>query len=282
MERKRFFSLRGFMKSGTNWLGGLLNSHPDICCLGEFHWQEIMQPAYLRLKNETLYGDEAFKRLTIRELEQAIRRLMRRVADPVATVIGERTPTTLAPIVFRDGPCVTMTRDGRDALVSRAFHLYNNPQVTRMFSRHPQMREHLAAFREDPWYFRDHPDRLLDNEELVRVSARWWKQHLQRDRRTMASHRRLRVKVVRYEELHRDCQGVMSGVFEFLEVDPLKAPSPEGDLQAGFGEERPHSFFRKGKVGDWQIYFTPQAKEWFELEAGDELVLQGYATGKDW
>ncbi len=282
MERTRYFCLRGFMKSGTNWLGGLLNSHPQISCLGEFHWEEIMRPAYARIKNQTLYGDESFKRVTLRELERAIRRVLRRAAPREATIIGERTPTTLAPIILREAPHVTLVRDGRDVLVSRAFHLYNNPQVTRMFARHETMRRHLVAFQDNPWYFREHPQRLLDNEELVRISARWWKQHLVRDRRTMATNPQLRVMVVRYEELHRDCAGLLRSVLQFVGADPELAPPPIGDLQPGFAEERPNHFFRKGSVGDWQTYFTEQTRAWFNREAGDELVEQAYASSMTW
>ena len=31
------FLLRGFVRSGTNWMGRILNLHPDINCQGEFH-----------------------------------------------------------------------------------------------------------------------------------------------------------------------------------------------------------------------------------------------------
>ena len=32
-----YFFVRGHPRSGTNWIGALLNLHPQINCWGEFH-----------------------------------------------------------------------------------------------------------------------------------------------------------------------------------------------------------------------------------------------------
>ncbi|MEC7499536.1 MAG: hypothetical protein VYE67_14540, partial [Planctomycetota bacterium] len=43
-KSRRYFGIRGCMKSGTNWAGNLLNLHPDISCTGEYHWEGIVVP----------------------------------------------------------------------------------------------------------------------------------------------------------------------------------------------------------------------------------------------
>src|SRR6059058_5661183 len=35
------FFVRGHPRSGTNWVGALLNLHPQINCFGEFHFEDI-------------------------------------------------------------------------------------------------------------------------------------------------------------------------------------------------------------------------------------------------
>jgi len=39
--------LRAYQRSGTNWMGNLLNLHPDIVCKGEFHFKSFFD-SYLR------------------------------------------------------------------------------------------------------------------------------------------------------------------------------------------------------------------------------------------
>ena len=58
LEGKKFFVVRGFMKSGTNWLCRLLNLHPDISCAGEFHWQNIAGPFVSNLDNSNLFNQK--------------------------------------------------------------------------------------------------------------------------------------------------------------------------------------------------------------------------------
>src|SRR5437588_9391909 len=36
-----FFFVRGHPRSGTNWVGALLNLHPRVNCFGEFHFEDI-------------------------------------------------------------------------------------------------------------------------------------------------------------------------------------------------------------------------------------------------
>ncbi|MCA1847755.1 MAG: sulfotransferase domain-containing protein [Actinobacteria bacterium] len=48
------------------------------------------------------------------------------------------------------------------------------------------------------------------------------------------------------------------------------------------GEEDRGSFLRKGVVGDWRNYFSPEAREMFDRYAGDELILLGYERDRAW
>lgn len=282
MENKRFFCLRGFMKSGTNWVGSLLGSHEQISCIGEFHWQEIVVAFNNTLKNQPIFKSDESQEKARRNFEEFIRRCLVERADPAATVIGDRTPHTIIPVTLRSAPHISVIRDGRDILVSRVFHLFNSPEVTAAFDRFPTMAESLKEFQRDPWFFQKNPDRLLCQEVLVRESLTWWREHLRKDELAVESYPNLKIRFVKYEDVHQDTHGERAKLFEFLDVDPLRASDIQGRLKPGFDQERPAQFLRKGVVGDWKNYFTDQTKAWFKEEAGEELIKYGYADSMDW
>ncbi len=281
---KRYFCLRGFMKSGTNWLGGLLAAHPDVGCVGEFHWQDMAENLAKNFNTLPVYEDFADKQL--REVarssfETMVRDCLNQSA-PGKKVIGERTPHRLEPLILKDAPHISIIRDGRDVLVSRAFHLFNYPEVHRLFQRIPAMNDDFQEFQKNAWYFKENPHMLLRHELMVKESVRWWCEHLEADRQTISLHPFLKVRFVRYEDLHRDTTVERDKLLEFLGVDPAAAPAIEGDLKPGFSSERPDQFFRKGKVGDWRNYFTDQTVEWFKAVGGEELIRQGYEQDLSW
>ncbi|MEM7455285.1 MAG: sulfotransferase domain-containing protein [Planctomycetota bacterium] len=282
MEGTRFFSLTGFMKSGTNWLGSLLSTHEDITVIGEFHWQAVYAAAIKNFNLFPAYHDEGFQKYVLGQLDQVVKSSLKAHCWPPPKVIGERTPRTIAPVIMRDSPIISIVRDGRDVIVSRAFHLYNEPGFHRLFERVPEMRADLENFENDKWYFQKNPHRLLCHEVMVRESVRWWVDHLESDRETIASNPDLRVMTVRYEDLHHDVESERRKLFDFLDVDPLRADEVSGSLKPGFQKERPDQFFRKGQVGDWKNYFDDHSRGIFNDIAGEELIRQGYASSLDW
>ncbi|MEZ6095261.1 MAG: sulfotransferase domain-containing protein [Pirellulaceae bacterium] len=282
MDNKRnFFCLRGYMKSGTNWLGGLLDRHPHVSCRGEYHWEEMLGPYLSNSANMTLLHDESYKSLLIRQMRGMIRHMMQHDVGPEIQVVGDRTPHEIAPVILHV-PHISIIRDGRDILVSRAFHLFNRPDVTKIFKRNRQMAASLEAFQNDKWFFRNNPERLLESDELVEYTARWWVEHLESDRRTVEKYPDLKVRFLKYESLLKNTQSLTDELFEFIGVDPSLAPPIEGKLEPGFKAESPDKFFRKGESGDWVNYFTDRTKEVFKGIANDELVLQGYVQDADW
>ena len=270
------------MKSGTNWLGSLLNSHPDVSCIGEFHWQEVVARFNHQLQTEPLFRDPRYQESVRRNFEKMIRESMVQAAKPGARVIGDRTPHTIVPVTLRNVPYLSIIRDGRDVLVSRAFHLYNSPDVHRLFRRIPEMAESLKNFQADPWYFRTNPEKLLCHETMVRESMAWWREHLHSDQATAERYPKLRVRFLKYEDLHADTVNLRNSLFEFLDVDPARVTDLSADLKPGFDIERPTEFFRKGAVGDWKNYFTDDVKRWVKDVAGDTLLQHGYVDSPDW
>ncbi len=232
-------------------------------------------------------GHRAQRQSTVRkvvryELEEMVRRSLISFARPGTRLIGDRTPSTIHPVVLREAPHICVIRDCRDVVVSRMFHLYNVPRVTRVFQNFPEMGRRLEKFQADPWFFRDHPHELLAHEGLIRGSARDWAGFLAADRNTISKLPNLKFKQVQYEVLHADVEGERNKLYVFLEVDPSAASAITEELMPGHAEEKPNDFFRKGIVGDWTNYITDQARVWIKEEAGEELIRQGYADSLDW
>ena len=143
MQDRTFFSLRGFMKSGTNWLGSLLSSHEEVDCIGEYHWQKIVGELNALLHSQPIYSNPEYREFARAKFDTLIKEVLAKKAHPDARVIGERTPHSIEPVTLRGAPHICIVRDGRDVLVSRAFHLYNNPQAHRLFTRIPLSLIHI-------------------------------------------------------------------------------------------------------------------------------------------
>lgn len=280
-QQPKFFAIRGFMKSGTNWLGSLLDSHRDISVSGEFHFEHVVSRLNETLKQNSIYNMRPEVATEVRQsFYKAIRESVAAASEGSPIWIGDRTPHSIEPVTLPGSPHFCIVRDGRDVLVSRAFHLYNNPQAHRLFQRIPAMAKTWEHFKKDPWFFKNNPDQLLCHETMVRENGVFWTKQVSSNRTISQRHPKLPVCHVRYEDLHADTEGQRRRLFEFLDLDPNDCAPIEGNIKPGFDKERPDAFLRKGAIGDWKAYFTDESKQWFKETAGQEMELQGY--GGDW
>ncbi len=283
---KEFFCLRGYMKSGTNWVCNLLNLHPEICCVGEFHWHRLIESLQFNFRSIQRIGNNPKLQHQIRKhFERAIQDSLLEAAAPDVRLVGDRTPAPIEPVIFRRAPHICVIRDGRDVLISRVFHLLNrtdNPQVNRTVRRIPQLQRLRSKLQADRHHFRKHPTDLLNCERVVRESARAWAQIVRQDQQTIQRMPSLPVHLVRYEDLHQDTARQRDEMYRFLNVDPRLARPLNPLTEPGFSKPSPQDFYRSGQIGDWTNYMTPSAKAWFNDEAGDMLVQLGYAPNFNW
>lgn len=295
------FFLCGHPRSGTNWMGAVLNLHPAIYCHGEFHLEALRHGVdYLQGQHWQITAKEPLRS----ELERAYEDLVRRCITawclpkrPEATWLGDRTPRELRPLI-PGTPHFLAVRDGRDVLVSWTFHLLRlGPEIAAAVTPEPARSALLPLvhrFQEDPECFRREPGDLLRDETWVRHVARGWGQRIRHDSAMAermnagevgaANGEPARVRTIVYEQLHADPEGQRAELYRFLGLDPRDAAplSEENKTRPGFGREDVKSFFRKGEVGDWRTYFTPEARRWFVEEAGEQLVALGYEKNENW
>lgn len=286
---RRICFLRGHMRSGTNWMGSLLNLHPRIVVDGEFHL-EMLKDALNRFTSETwsMGSREPMKSIADEWFQELVRRMVATTVAkrPRAEWLCDKTP---APIdrFLPGAPNLVIVRDGRDVATSWTFHQlriggpFSEPHRTLM----ADLRE---RFKADPNMFASSPELLFSCEEWVRACGRGWaryiRNHLEMMEKSRAGEFDGPILLVRYEDLHADPEGQRAVMYRFLGLDPAEARpiSEKSRTSPGFGREDPSSFYRKGEVGDWRNYATDDFGRWFKDEAGEMLVAMGYEVGGDW
>ena len=273
----RIFAVRGYMKSGTNWLCNLLNLHPQISCVGEFHWERINQAfGELLQRMDYLPRSTELRNCCRTQFQELVTTAIQAANQPGALWCGDRTPGVIDWHNLPDARFFDIVRDGRDILVSRAFHLLRRPETTPLFDDDEVLQRNLQNFQRNPEYFnQEAPHELLASEQLVRLTARAWVRIVTTNQQAFRDHPD-RVFCVRYEALHAETEATRRRMYEFLDVDPNLAQPLDPKTQPGFRKERPQGLLRKGAVGDWQLFFTEDVEAWFLDEAAPLMHELGY------
>tara|TARA_R110002073_G_scaffold131804_6_gene278519 strand:+ start:5855 stop:6718 length:864 start_codon:yes stop_codon:yes gene_type:complete len=269
------FFIRGYAKSGTNWLCNLMNLHPQIACTGEFHLRPLFESVraiqsapwgILSREKQSVFLEDAFYRM--------VKQLIRDVCGNKRWC-GDRTPCSLRSTFVPGVRQLYITRDGRDAVVSWAYHTLNYN-----FNAGPRMQENLQRFKADPNYFEQHKQELLACETVVREFASQWNAAIVDDFQMMQSADRAEIDLpyywIRYEDLQTDTLKYRNEIYQFLGLAAAKASPLNALTEPGFGSadtNRPNDFYRRGRAGTWQEYFTAEQLAWFNDEASEALRL---------
>ncbi len=271
----KYFFVSGTAKSGTTWVQQLLNAHPEIMCLGEGGFALFAQ-AVAASSVETSFrswypltsGKDYLKALCFRAVA---RECFEQIGScyPVM-LVGDRTPAEgcdypTIRAAFPEARIIWCVRHPLDVIVSRVYHEWNlfrsgradlcvlNPEQLRMIDsilsnganggtkelfRDLSLARHLI----DMW--------VADNACVVSGAA--------------TDPLLLRV---RYEDLLADIENTMRILLAFLAVGTTDAAIKEFVQRSSFerqsggrvrGVEDVRSFYRKGVVGDYRQYLSPQ------------------------
>ena len=283
----RFFFLCGFGKSGTNWVGNLLNTHPAVRCDGEFFFDTLRWgfDQFTKPDHHVAHG-EPYRTVAEEGLHALVRNVMlcMRRDNPHATVLGDRSPRELREIL-PGAPTIWLVRDGRDVVVSYTFHYLRLPpgynvsfwpdDIKSVFA--PLAERFKEASTEEQIRI---AGELLSSVQWVGFVAAQWGDRLLKDLASMESWSSPLLRI-RYEELHADTATQTEKMFAFLGLDASGAAglSQKSNTKPGMARENPMSLYRKGIVGDWRNYDTPAFREAFEQYAGEAARKAGYG---DW
>lgn len=284
----RFFFLCGFGKSGTNWVGSILNLHPQVRCEGEFFFNTLLWGMQeFCLPRHHIGHRDPYRTVARDSLHALVRNVMLCMTreNPAATCLGDRSPRELEEILPA-APTIWLVRDGRDVVVSYTYHYlrqrspYNmgfwSEDVRGVFEPYSRRFDSDASAGVKTEAARG----LLREPSWIRFVAGQWSARVEKDLEAMRGWTSPLLKV-RYEDLHRNPDGESTRLYEFLGIDPSLARerSRQDRTAPGFAQEDPTSFYRKGVVGDWKNYDTPEFREAFDASAGRALARAGYA---DW
>ncbi len=283
MKEKIFF-LRGYQKSGTNWLNNVLNLHPKILCRGEFAFSRIYD-----FLNKTYMVSPFRKKFHAIATEKYQDLIVACVTDQVKKEnvewFGARTPGSIEPILIKGAPIFYISRDGRDILVSTIYHQLRHaalseknlakPEFKRIYNNNPFLYDKLDLFKQDSNYFEKHPEELLTNKEYVQHNAGLWKRHIEKNINIYEQSKQgeidAKIHFVKYEDMHQDLEGERKKLYEFLGLDPKEAGVLDKLTSPGVKEVNNMKHNRKGIVGDWRNYFTDQVYDWYMEAAGDTI-----------
>jgi len=293
LDRYKFFFVCGHSRSGTTWLARVLDLHPHIKCRGEFHF-EVLRAGFDEFLGRKFHLAHRGPMRDLAEqcFQDTLRRLMAcesgRRRKPEVRWLGDRTPRPLK-VLLPGCPHIYMHRDGRDVAVSYTIHQLRTNGVDA--SRQPWGRELTplrAAVRENPCFFKEHPERLFENEAWTRHVAAKWARRLTND---LAEADRMKVsgepvRVYRYEDMRREPEPTRADMYRFLDLDPAEAAPLQGRTAAGLPTENPGAKDRRGDVGDWVNYAVGHSanrfRRAFKQEAGALLVRLGYEEDNAW
>lgn len=295
-RRHNYFFLCGCWRSGTHWVSRVLNLHPDIHIVGEFHFDHLMDglDRFTATKRGHGVGGwyQGHKPYLAAIATESIQTLARRCvyratrSKPNAMWIGDHSPRRLAELL-PGAPNILVVRDGRDVLVSQAFHSLRVKRVD--FFRKPFRKfaeKYITEFQSNPDAFKNTTRGFLSEDLWIRAQARDWAGMIRQD---LAAMKRMTaagtpVILIRYEDLHRSFETKRRELYQFFGLDPaLAAPASEKTkTMPGFKQETVTSDNRKGIVGDWKNYFDERITRIFKEQAGQALIDLGYEKDLNW
>ena len=227
--------MRGFPRSGSNWLAALLNQHPKINCLGEFHLQNLFDGflPYLEFENSIYKTCPENRTILVEGLNNIVRSILRMQADykPGSKIVVSKTPGPINSDYLPACKYLFLVRDGRDVLVSWTYHMLSIFSEGRMRGNAYLLVKKFEKFKNDPNYFLEHPLEMLDDEVWVKhIGCNWatlCKSYLGFVEVGLMNVKR--AHLIKYEDLLGDVYHTRNKIFQFLNIDPEEAQEVESD-----------------------------------------------------
>lgn len=273
ITNQQVFFVRGFQRSGTNWISNLLNLHPDISCTGEFHLNQLFK-AYKNTINKE-YGLLKNKpNIVNKEFINFIDSLIIKYNNGNCKIVGDRTPMLISDLIIPNRKYILIQRDGRDVIVSWIYHLF---RIDNKF--HKPMEQRKLKFKNDENYFESNKYELLNKSWIERIAKNWNKRIIS-DLQTIEKAQQLDIEIlsIKYEDLLLNTDSARREMYRFLRAEQEKALTLTDLTSPGFSTFNPKSHYRKGESGRWKLYFNDEYLNIFEKHASEALKALNYET----
>lgn len=185
----------------------------------------------------------------------------------------------------RFGKTIGVLRDGRDVMISAYYHfLFEN-------DRNPV---HSIQHHRSKLNFTDYDDIEKNLPAFIEYMFTGFAEgrfHFNWSEFVNTYCNNENVHIVKYENLLKQAPFELEKVIQFLDLktkerkvleEIVEKYSFKNQSKRKPGEENKKSFLRKGIAGDWKNYFTEKAAEVFNELAGDQLIIAGYESDKNW
>jgi hypothetical protein len=300
-------------RSGTTWLAGMLNAHPQIECRNEgwmFNDFGASFPDWLDEAKVRCWAERREARgtwLRHQSIDEVLRDMRRALWLAVTRraieregwkdwsklrFVGDKTTTHFCAQadeirrIFPDARFLHMLRDGRDAVVSDAFLLFRELDTRDLPA---DARDEALASRQYRFFGTGKPLPLFGPALLRHLASDWAV--------AASGGRRARElfgpnwREVRYERLVERPVDELRAVIEWLGTDADPAFLEHTVRANAFekhsggrapGQEDPAAEWRKGVGGDWRNHFTNDDKALFKSIAGELLIELGYEKNTSW
>ena len=266
------FLLRGFVRSGTNWLGRVVNLHPDANCQGEFHlypFKAFLKQYLEDYKGATCVLQNGQGNILNSEMNKFFRGVIRRFADNTKhKMVGNRTPAGLTDLWLPNAKHLIISRDGRSVVSSWFFHTLKHP--TSEINKYPALLKAYEKFQKNKNHFFNHPEDLMLDQKFFRVIVKRWNDRVVNDIRLARQADEGKINLnyywVNYEELHSNVEQGRSEIYTYLGLDPAKANPLDEATYPGFSKknnEKETVVRSRGVKNSWEKYFTDDNLQWF-------------------
>jgi hypothetical protein len=320
-EGSPVFFIVGSGKSGTRWITGLLNAHPEVLCKGEGRFfnrewhREDLRAMEARVPPRTLFGalsnsedlrlwmersvwgrGENTEELLTGMTRAAIDYFLKgKLAKSGKRLVGDKTPflpgvNLIKEIkeIYPEAKVIHIIRDGRDVEVSWVHHRWRRSAD----QDGAQILTPAEVERRDAYF--SNPQKVTEigmfDETELRRRARLWSEIVggaTEDGPELLGDNYTEVK---YESLLADTAKELKRLLIFLGAESSDDTVRRCVEKVSFerlsggrqrGEEDPSAALRKGIAGDWKNVFTEEDRRIFKEEAGNLLVKLGYEKDND-